>query len=266
VEDPTTGIREEVGRIKGSGDAHRVFGFLANPNLVIEPAESAGRTAQCQRFELSVKDQAGLGIANVNVDVHLTGPTDTVEFCNVADGTPRRFPDRGGHAASPTQSDEGIHQQEGSDAHHTEGETDSSGRFVFGVTSGTSGDTTILAWADQDDNDELDNNERSDSSLMHWGGGGGGNLKCTIKGGGKDNVLRGTRGNDVICGGGGDDVIRGRGGKDKIYGGPGDDALRGNSGGDLIKGGPGNDRLNGGTGRDRCRPGRGKNSKVNCES
>lgn len=264
--DPVTGCTPAGGRVSQSGDAHRVFGFEANPVVTIEPAEAAGQTTRCQRFEMSVKDAAGLGIADVNVDLHLTGPTDTAEFCDLADGTPRRAPDRAGHAASPNQADEGIHPEEGSDAHHTEGETGSGGKFVFGVTSGTSGDSLILGWADQDDNDELDGNEKSDTSVMHWGGGGGGSSKCTIKGNAKDNVLRGTRGADIICGGGGDDVIRGRGGKDKIYGGGGNDALRGNRGDDLIKGGPGNDRLNGGRGRDRCRPGRGRDSRVNCES
>ena len=263
--DPVTGCTPAGGEVPQSGDAHRVFGFEANPIVTIEPAESAGQTTECKRFEMSVKDAAGLGIANVNVDVHLTGPTDTVEFCDLTDGTPRRSPDRGEHAASPNQADEGIHLEEGSDAHHTEGETTSGGKFIFGVTSGTSGDTQILGWADQDDNDELDANEKSDTAIMHWGGGGGGNSRCTIKGNAKDNVLRGTRRADIICGGGGDDVIRGRGGKDKIYGGGGNDTLRGNAGDDLIKGGPANDRLNGGRGRDRCRPGRGRDSRVNCD-
>ena len=267
--DPATGCTtvqgRETGKIYDTGDAHRVFGFEANPVVTIEPAEAAGQTTQCQRFELSVTDAAGLGIADANVDVHVTGPTDSVEFCDLADGTPRRAPDRAGHAASPSQGDEGIHTDDGSDAHHTEGETDTGGKFVFGITSGTSGDSQILGWADQDDNDELDSNEKSDTSIMHWGGGGGAN-KCTIKGNGKDNVLRGTRGADIICGGGGDDTIRARGGKDKVYGGGGNDVLRGNGGGDLIKGGPGSDRLNGGRGRDRCRPGRGRDSRVNCES
>jgi Ca2+-binding RTX toxin-like protein len=264
--DPVSGCTAQgPGKIFDTGDAHRVFGFEANPIVTIEPAEAAAQTTQCQRFELSVKDASGLGIADVNVDVHLTGPTDTAEFCDLADGSPRRFPDRAGHAASPNQGDEGIHQEDGSDSHHTEGETDSGGEFVFGVTSGTSGDSQILAWADQNDNDELDSDERSDTAIMHWGGGGS-NSKCTIKGDGKDNVLRGTRRADIICGGGGDDVIRGRGGNDRIYGGGGNDTLRGNGGGDLIKGGPGNDRLDGGRGRDRCRPGRGRDSRVNCES
>ena len=267
--DPTSGCQtaegREVGKTRHSGDAHRVFGFEANPVVSIEPAEAAGQTTTCKRFELSLVDGSGRRIPDANVDIHLTGPTDTAEFCDLADGTPRRAPDRGGHSGSPNQSDEGIHVEDGSDTHHTEGETNAGGKFVFGITSGTSGDSQLLAWADQDDNDELDANEKSDTAVMHWGGGGG-TSKCTIKGNSRDNVLRGTPGADVICGGGGDDVIRARGGKDKVYGGGGNDILRGNSGGDLIKGGPGADRLNGGRGRDRCRPGRGRDSRVNCES
>jgi Ca2+-binding RTX toxin-like protein len=259
---------QDVGRIRHSGDAHRVFGFEGNPVVSIEPAETAGQTTTCQRFVLSVADRTGRGIPDTNVDVHLTGPTDTAEFCDPGDGSPRRTPDRAGHTASATQTDEGIHQEEGSDVHHTEGETGSGGEFVFGITSGTSGDSQIFAWVDQNDNDEFESNERSDTSLMHWGGDdpGPGPSKCTIKGDATDNVLRGTPDADIICGGGGDDVIRGRGGNDKIYGGGGDDSLRGNAGKDVIKGGRGADRLDGGRGQDSCRPGRGRDSRVRCES
>lgn len=267
--DPLTGCEvqgEPIGKLTQTGDAHRVLGTEANPIVTIEPAEAAGQTAECKRFELSVKDGVGRAIAGSNVDVHLSGPIDSVEFCDLDDGTARRTPDQGEHAAT-TQGDEGVHQSDSPDVHHTEGETDDAGLFIFGITSGSSGDSQLQAWADQNDNDQLDGAERSDTAVMHWGGGGGGgNLRCTIKGNARDNVLRGTRRADVICGGGGDDVIRARGGKDKVYGGGGNDVLRGNGGGDLIKGGRGRDRLDGGRGRDRCRPGRGRDSRVNCES
>ncbi len=263
--DPVTGCTSTgQGKIVQSGDAHRAFGFEANPVVSIEPAEAAGKTAECTRFELSVNDASGLGIADVNVDVHLTGPSTSASFCDLEGGSPRRFPDRGGHGASPSEADEGVHTDDGSDTRHTEGETNAGGRFVFGIISGTSGDSQILAWADQDDNDELDASERSDTAVMHWGG--GSESRCTIKGNGRDNVLRGTAGDDIICAGGGDDTVRGRGGDDRIFGGGGKDTLRGNAGRDLLKGHRGNDRLDGGPGRDRCRPGRGRDSKVNCES
>lgn len=264
--DPVSGcdVEGEIGRLKDSGDAHRVFGFEANPVVTIEPAEASGKTAECRRFELSVKDGTGRAIPDVNVDVHLTGPVDSAEFCDLADGTPRRAPDRGGHAASPNQEDESVHQAEGPDTRHTEGETDAGGKFVFGITAGSSGDSQIVGWADQDDNDELDSNERSDTSVMHWGGGGP-TSRCTIKGNSRDNVLRGTPRDDVICGGGGDDTIRGRGGNDRISGGGGNDNIRGNRGRDTLLGRRGNDRLNGGRGRDTCRGGPGKDSKFSCE-
>lgn len=262
--DPATGCQtvegRETGKLYDTGDAHRVFGFEANPIVSIEPAEAAGQTTDCQRFELSVKDQAGLGIPDANVDLHLTGPTDTAEFCDLADGSPRRSPDRGGHAASPSQDDEAIHPQEGSDPHHTEGETSSGGEFVFGITSGTSGDSQIFAWVDQNDNDELDGDEKSDTAIMHWGGGGGG-TKCTIKGDSEGNVLRGTSGDDVICGGGGRDTIRGQGGNDIIYGGSGHDDIRGHSGDDRMYGGRGIDVLRGGRGNDLGR-GNGQNDTI----
>lgn len=261
--DPVTGCTPAGGQVSQSGDAHRVFGFEANPVVTIEPAEAAGQTAQCQRFEMSVKDAAGLGIANVNVDIHLSGPTDSAGFCDLADGDPRQAPDRAGHAASPNRADQGTHQEDGSDTHHTEGETGSGGRFVFGITSDTNGDSQLVAWADQDDNDELDANEKSDTSIMHWGrgDGGGNNSRCTIEGDSEGNVLRGTSGDDVICGGGGDDTIRGGGGDDVIYGGGGHDNIRGNAGNDKLYGGRGIDILRGGSGADLAR-GNGQNDTI----
>ena len=280
----TTQQGQEVGRIKHSGDAHRVFGFEASPNIFLEPSEAADQTGTCKRFEARVVDRAGRAIPNANVDVHLTGPGEGASFCDVEGGSERRQPDRGGHAASPTNQNEGIHQQEGDDVIHTEGETNDGGRFVFGIQSANPGDSDLLAWVDQDDNDELGSAEKSATGVMHWTKGGGGDPgKCTVKGDSGDNVLRGTPGDDVICGlgghdtligrgghdlirgGSGRDILRGGGGRDLLRGGSGPDRLRGNSGNDRMYGNAGNDFINGGTGRDACRGGTGRDTVRSCE-
>ena len=281
----TTQQGQEAGRIRHSGDAHRVFGFEANPNVFLEPSEASDQTGACKRFEARVVDRAGRAIPNANVDVHLKGPGEGAGFCDLEDGTARRQPDRGGHGASPTNQNEGIHQEEGDDTVHTEGETNSGGRFIFGIQSASPGDSDLLAWVDQNDNDELDSGERSATGVMHWtkGGGGGGPKRCTVRGDSGNNVLRGTPGDDVICGlggndtligrgghdlikgGSGRDILRGGGGRDLLRGGSGPDRLRGNSGNDRMYGNSGNDFLNGGTGRDACRGGRGRDRTRNCE-
>ena len=67
----------------------------------------------------------------------------------------------------------------------------------------------------------------------------------TLAGDGKDNILRGENGNDILYGGpaGGDDMMYGGNGDDQIFGGRGDDVLTGGAGNDIMKGGPGEDVL-----------------------
>ncbi|MCX8530184.1 MAG: calcium-binding protein [Rhodoluna sp.] len=77
---------------------------------------------------------------------------------------------------------------------------------------------------------------------------GGTQLKCTIVGTAKNDVLKGTAGNDVICGLGGNDVITGLGGNDVIDGGAGNDSIDGGIGNDTLVGGVGNDKVVGGAG------------------
>ncbi|XIA64140.1 hypothetical protein ACFIOY_35295 [Bradyrhizobium sp. TZ2] len=81
-----------------------------------------------------------------------------------------------------------------------------------------------------------------------------------------DNVLIGTRGNDLLRGLGGNDIILGLAGDDTLEGGDGNDFLsggRGNDnintghGDDVVLGGQGNDRIGGMAGRDVVRAGAG---------
>ncbi|MCA1702586.1 MAG: proprotein convertase P-domain-containing protein [Actinobacteria bacterium] len=81
--------------------------------------------------------------------------------------------------------------------------------------------------------------------------------QCTIRGTSGNDMIRGTRGDDVICAGAGNDVVYGRGGDDIILGGEGNDVLRGGDGHDRLSGGAGNDVLRGGDGNDRLSGGDG---------
>ena len=271
-----------------SGDAHRVFGLEGRPLVSIEPAEAADEPGTCKSFTMSVRDASGQALGNEPVDVHLSGPGNDAEFCTPATGgSPSSPPAEGGHTVIAGDN-EGIHDDTTPYTKHIEGTTNSSGRFTFGVTSPTEGDSQIFAWVDQLENDVLDANEGSDTSLMHWTSQGTepnpNPNRCTIKGDGGDNVLRGTPRRDVICGlggadrligrggndllkgGAGKDIARGGGGKDVLRGGGGADRLRGGGGGDRLHGNGGNDFLNGQAGRDSCRGGTGRNNYRSCET
>lgn len=69
-----------------------------------------------------------------------------------------------------------------------------------------------------------------------------------LRGAGGGDHLEGGRGDDLVLGGAGDDELTGDQGADELDGGRGDDRLTGGSGDDLLVGGRGDDRLEGGVG------------------
>jgi Ca2+-binding RTX toxin-like protein len=93
---------------------------------------------------------------------------------------------------------------------------------------------------------------------------------------GGDDEVTGNRGNDVICGGDGDDQLKGGRGDDVVVGDAGDDKLKGNRGEDDLDGSAGGDRLWGNRGddildggpdaADTCRGGPGNDvTRATCE-
>lgn len=70
-----------------------------------------------------------------------------------------------------------------------------------------------------------------------------GGLRATIVGTAGDDVLRGTRGKDVIVGRDGNDRIEGRGGADVVCAGTGNDRVTVKGRRSRVRGGPGEDRL-----------------------
>ena len=68
----------------------------------------------------------------------------------------------------------------------------------------------------------------------------------TQNGDGKDNVIFGWQGTDILNGGMGNDTLWGGAGNDILNGGEGNDILEGGEGYDILNGGAGNDILNGG--------------------
>jgi hypothetical protein len=84
---------------------------------------------------------------------------------------------------------------------------------------------------------------------------------ATVTGTARRDVLRGSRGPDVIATGAGRDRVVGGRGNDRICTGAGRDAISGGPGRDTLVGGPGADRIGGGAGRDIC-PGAGDDDRL----
>ena len=86
-----------------------------------------------------------------------------------------------------------------------------------------------------------------------------------IKARGGNDRIRGRGGDDIICAGGGNDRVRANGGDDSVQGGDGRDRIKGGAGNDALSGGPDKDRVDGGSGTDNC-PGPRKREQIKrCE-
>lgn len=125
--------------------------------LFIDPVDGTGTRTLCERVEL-VAREGGSGKAFTNVDVHITGPSATVSFCDPGGGNVSGPPNAGGH-------DE-FGEHPGS-VKHIEGNTGASGSFVFGIRSITEGTTEVEAWLDDVEDDVL-LAEPSVTASMTW--------------------------------------------------------------------------------------------------
>lgn len=245
-----------------SGDAIRVFGYEATPLLAIEPPESEAPVGECHRLEVHVRDQLRQGLRNENVDLHLSGPSGRITFCDVEGSSAWRTPDGGEHVIDPDGAplhagDDGV-----TNTLHIEAETPPNGVLVFGISGEDIGDSDVIAWIDRLENDQPDAGEVSDLTRVHWIDARG----CTVLGTSGDDILVGTADDDIICGLGGNDLVRPSLGNDTIFGDEGNDTLKGGRGRDSLFGGPGRDRLDGGRGYDSCADGSGSTTRRRCES
>jgi hypothetical protein len=140
---------------EASGGA--VLGWGQDPppprkEIFLDPDGASATVGSCQSLTL-VAREGGNALGGANIDVHIQGPDASVQFCIPPGSTQAlREPDSGDHVA-------GVHP--GGQPKHGEGETDPSGRFVFGVMSATEGRTEVLAWIDENDDDSLQPGEPS---------------------------------------------------------------------------------------------------------
>lgn len=124
--------------------------------IALTPADVSSTTNSCVAFE-AVARRGGSLYSGANVDVHLAGPDSTVNFCDVSGGTGRQDPNGGGHLGSSHEDG----------TRHTEGQTDAGGRFVFGVTAASAGQTNVQIWIDQTE-DDVFNGEPQRTGRVTW--------------------------------------------------------------------------------------------------
>jgi hypothetical protein len=149
-----------MGTSEASGGAQLGWGQPPPPpvdEVFLSQGANSATTGSCVPFELLAR-RGGNAYAGANVDLHLTGPDAGVTFCDVAGGTARRPPDGGGHV--------GDAHEDGT--RHAEGETDTAGKFVFGVTSATQGSTTVYVWLDSSGDDLPTTGEPSRTATVSW--------------------------------------------------------------------------------------------------
>lgn len=146
--------------------------------IFVTPTSANGSNGSCVELEVLAR-RGGTPFNAANVDIHVRGPEPAPTFCPVAGGGTSRPPESGGHSNS-THEDGTL---------HAEGETDASGRFVFGVSSAASGTTQVQVWIDRDDDDTL-NAEPNKTATITWQPAGDRSISLTSS---KSRVNRGRR-------------------------------------------------------------------------
>ena len=143
------------------------------PALSLDPLGGTAPAGSC--FPYVVKARAGTApLPGINVDVHATGPDAGLDFCDPGGASERRAPVTGAGANAHEAEDpsESHHfSSTGPAAQHSEGETDSAGNLVVGLTSPVTGDSTVVAWIDGEpgsDDDVQQSAETSASGTVSW--------------------------------------------------------------------------------------------------
>ena len=194
--DTDTSFGSPQAQFNDSGDAHRVAGYTQVPTTVATSttsnqvaAESSGFFKCSPVITALVTDQLGRKVSGANVDVHAQGPTDDLFFDDSGDNSSaHQAPDKAhaqkekavncedtavppGFGADNTQGD---HDLPGNDIKHIESTTgtgdDGTFKFQLNNRSTTAGTTTILVFADNDDNDQFCSSEPSAVTSIGWGG------------------------------------------------------------------------------------------------
>jgi len=191
-------------RLNGAGDATRVLNAYAQvpSSLSITDGENgrvnanADDSFSCWSVSSLLVDQYAREIAGANLDVHATGPADSLKFGRGLIDDSGQVPDRGGHATEPgfdcfgesdetEPDDQGEHQVIGGpDIKHLEtvaGGTSDTGAWSFaihvpaGAPSPTRATSYFSIWADEADDGSSANDdvfatgELCAAGMVGWG-------------------------------------------------------------------------------------------------
>lgn len=154
----------------------------AAPKVSLDPAGATLTAGVCTPIVIKAR-AARTAVPGINVDVHATGPTDDLRFCDPGEGTASAAPNS--NPPSPAAPHDPVDQHQSSHPGtfnnqtgktspktlHTEGETDESGNLVVGLLSPVSGDSNVVAWLDGEkgeDNDVLGVGEHSIAAGFSW--------------------------------------------------------------------------------------------------
>lgn len=172
-------------------DGHRVITYDQDPQSIeLTPAtQKKDPTGTPPAFPCSdvikavVKDQAGRKVADVNVDVAASRPTDRLSFDDTPTGTSANKPPEnhpvesaadceGTPAPGNGSSQQGEHEVVGEgDIKHLESSSDSddAGSFSFRFHSPDTGVTQFTVYADEDSNDRQCSVEAQADGAVGWG-------------------------------------------------------------------------------------------------
>lgn len=124
----------------------------------LEPSSGSATVGSCQRMVLTIKE-GGNPASGRNADVHISSSDTTPSFCTPSDATATRVPDQGEHVA-------GTHAD---GSQHIEGELDSQGRLIFGVTAASEGRVVVQGWLDESDDDTFTTDEATVGGAVTFG-------------------------------------------------------------------------------------------------
>lgn len=151
--------------------------FEETPKLTLDPVGRLGAIGDCVPFTVKVRSRT-TPVPGTNVDVHVKGPDNELDFCDPEGANVRRAPGQTPQFTSPHTNEDERESNHGSttgmSTQHTEGEADELGNFTFGLSSGAVGDSMIVAWMDGEmgrDDDNQVGSEPSTTGTSSWGTG-----------------------------------------------------------------------------------------------
>lgn len=168
-----------------SGDAHRVLSYAQVPSgITLNPgSQSTKNAAQCSEvITATVLDQVNRRMATVNADVHVSGPSDDLQFDGPSGSntSASQAPDKAHVAPENAASCEsggnngtqGEHEKAPPeiDIKHIESTTgtNDAGVFKFQLFSPQAGTANIAVFADADNDDQWCSGEASGTGTATW--------------------------------------------------------------------------------------------------